>query len=173
MAKLLPFRFTKTLAPDARAKARLHVNELIKLWGEATPVDEDYYKTMFKIADKRKVICDDVYSVMVEFPNGVEAPTTVEEATNGKNFYEFGDFMSGLLKPLTYIIEHEQNVGGASYNSVCSLFEKNVKHEVEDLGNVALKPAQARLKLVERTKKSAPKATPSDTSETPKVEKPK
>ena len=159
--KLLPNRISKSVAPDARAKVRQAFQLLDEALGEVIAIEEDEYKGLRKIADKLKRVTDDVFEIVKENTEFLEAPLTVEEITRDKEFYEFCDFVRTVKNAFDLRLDREQNVAGAEYNNACGVYEGDVTDKVNrDKKNAKALSVQAQLNGIDRnrTRPTAPKA---------------
>ena len=158
--RLLPNRISKTVVPDALSKVRQAIQLLNEAIGEDTPISDDDYKGLRKIADKLKRTTDDVYEIAKENTDFIEAPLTVEEITKDKTFYEFCDSIFALLKGFTFRVEREQNIAGAEYFNACNVFEGDVADKVDrDKNNVKAQNVLAQLNGIDRSRGGGPNNT--------------
>jgi hypothetical protein len=154
--KVLPNRSSKTVKPDATAKLQQAVQIFLDLLGEDTPMSEDEYKALYKIADKRKQECDDVFGLMKANPALVKKPLSVAETQKDKDYYEFCDVVQAALKSLKNKADREQNIAGGEYINSCSVFETDVNADAHR-GDAHAQTVQADLKKVNRNRAGNPK----------------
>ena len=147
--KLLPNRLSKTVSPDALIKIRQAIQLIGEVIGEDTPISEDDYKALLKIADKRKQVCDDVLTIMQEHPPLVLAPLSVAEIQKDKAFYEICDQMQSMFNNVLIRLKREQNIAGAEYANACSIFESDVDAKAMR-GDTEACIVQTELKAVNR-----------------------
>jgi hypothetical protein len=162
--KVLPNRISKAVSPDAAARLQQAVQIILDLLGEETQISLDDYNALYKIADKRKLECDEVYGLMKANPSLVKQPLSVAETQKDKAFYEFCDEIQAALKSIKTRTDREQNIAGGEYVNACSLFETDVNAEAHR-GIGAAQMVQAELKKISRNragnskKKTTVKAT--------------
>ncbi len=151
--KLLPNRISKSVAPDARAKVRQAFQLLDEALGEVLAIEDDEYKGLRKIADKLKRVTDDVFEIVKENTEFLEAPLTVDEIAKDKEFYEFCDFVRTVKNAFDLRLDREQNVAGAEYSNACSVYEGDVTDKVNrDKKNAKALSVQAQLNSIERSR---------------------
>ena len=151
--RLLPNRISKSVVPDALSKVRQAIQLLNEAIGEDTPISDEDYKGLRKIADKLKRITDDVYEIAKENTDFIEAPLTVVEIAKDKTFYELCDSILALLKAFNLRLEREQNIAGAEYFNACSVFEGDVADKVNrDKNDVKAQNILAQLNDIDRNR---------------------
>jgi hypothetical protein len=153
--KLLPNRSSKSVAPNAVAKLRQAIQLLHEVLGDDTPIDEAEYVKLRKIADKLKQECDDVFTIVREHPDFVEAPLSVSELEKDKLFYELCDLAHALLKAVMLKLDREQNIAGAEYYNGCSVFEADVEAKFKR-GMPKAQNVYAQLKALNRNRPGNP-----------------
>jgi hypothetical protein len=151
--KVLPNRSSKTVKPDVEAKLQQVVQIFAYLLGEDTPMSEEEYKSLYKIADKRKQECDDVFGLMKTNPVLVKKPLSVVETQKDKDFYEFCDLVQATLASLKTKTDREQNIAGGEYVNSCSVFESDVNADAHR-GDAQAQMVQADLKKINRNRSS-------------------
>ena len=124
--KLLPNRISKTVAPNAESEFRQALQVMLRLFGEDTPISDEAYKSLRKIADRLKLETDDVYAIGKENPEFWDEQTPLPEIAKDKLFYEFCDTCRSMLHPLLIKLDKEQNIAGAEYYNACNVYEENV-----------------------------------------------
>lgn len=149
--KLLPNRISKVVAPDALTKVRQAVQLLNEVVGDDTPISDEEYKGLRKIADKLKRISDDVYEIAKENTDFVEEPLTITEITKDKLFYELCDSIRALLNAFNLKLEREQNIAGAEYFNACNVFEGDIDDKV-GRGNTKAQNIKAQLNGIDRNR---------------------
>jgi hypothetical protein len=147
--KLLPNRISKTVQPNALTKVRQAAQLILEVIGEDTPMSEEEYKSLLKIADKRKQTCDDISAIMQEHPKLVLEPLSVEEIQKDKAFYEICDQIQSIFNNVLIRLKREQNIAGAEYANACSVFESDVDAKAMR-GDMEAQIVQTELKAVNR-----------------------
>jgi hypothetical protein len=164
MAKqLLPNRISKTIAPDALTTIRKAVEMLHSVLGEDTFISEADYKSLPKIADKRKQETDDVMTIAQANPEFVHEPLSLSEMEKDKAYYELCDFLSATLKSMLIKLEREQNIAGAEYQNACGIFESLVRFKAgtgnSKANNLLIQLSQINRNVGGNTKKVVPNST--------------
>jgi hypothetical protein len=154
--RILLARIPKTVKPDAVAKLQQAVQLFSEIIGEDTPMSDEDYKAMYKIADKRKQECDDVFALMKTNPTLVKKPLSIAETQQEKDYYEFSELIRAALKSLTLRNDREQNISGGKYIHICSLFEMDVRADVLR-GETQAQNVQTELKQINRNRSGNPK----------------
>ena len=147
--KLLPNRISKTVPQDALMKIRQAAQLIMDVVGEDTPMSEEEYQALNKIADKRKLACDDILSIMHEHPKMVLEPLSMAEMQKDKAFYEVCDQIQSVFNNVLIRLKREQNIAGAEYANACSIFERDVEAKVLR-GDTEAQIIQTELKMVHR-----------------------
>jgi hypothetical protein len=147
--KLLPNRISKTVATNAESEFRLALQVMMRLLGDDTPIPEDDYKALRKIADKLKSETDDVYAVGKENPEFWDELTPLPEISKDKLYYEFCDACRAMLQPLLVKLDKEQNLAGAEYYNACNVYEENVAIK-RQRGNAKAQNVQTQLNAAVR-----------------------
>jgi hypothetical protein len=147
--KLLPNRSSKTVALHAESEFRQALQGMLRLFGEDTPISDDDYKSLRKIADKLKTETDDVYAIAKENPEFWDEQTPLSEVTKDKIFYEFCDACRSMLQSLLLKIDKEQNIAGAEYYNACNVYEENVALK-RQRSSAKAQNIQAQLQLIPR-----------------------
>ena len=147
--KIHPNRSSKTVKSDAEAKLQQGIAIFLDLLGEETAISEAEYAALYKISDKRKLECDQIYGLMTSNPSLVKKPVSIVETGKDKTYYEFGSRIKAALKSLQTRFEREQTIAGSEYANSCSVWEADVKADAlrED---AKAQTVQAELKKVKR-----------------------
>jgi hypothetical protein len=149
--KLLPNRISKVVTPEMRAKVQQAFQLLDEALGTSTPISEDDYKSLRKIADKMKSESDDVFAITELNADLLEEPLTVVEITKDKDFYEFCDAIRAAKKSFEIKLDREQNVAGSEYFNACCIFEEDVKTRA-NRGSTKAQNVKAQLDAIDRNR---------------------
>jgi uncharacterized protein YicC (UPF0701 family) len=148
--KILPNRSSKTVKPDAEAKLQQAVTIFLELLGEETAISEAEYAALYKISDKRKQECDQLFGLMQANPNLVKKPLSIVETTKDKTYYEFvAERIQTALKSLKTRADREQTIAGSEYVNSCKVWEADVNADAHR-DNAHAQTVQAELKKVKR-----------------------
>ena len=149
--KILPNRISKLPPPEVKTKIRQVVQLLDEILGDNTPVSDEEYKSLRKIADKLKQECDDVFAIAVENSEFLDESHSIVEMEKDKHYYELCDSIRSMLNGMLIKLDKEQNMAGAEYFNACSIFEDNVKIKA-GRGNAKAQNVKAQLDLINRNR---------------------
>jgi hypothetical protein len=147
--KILPNRLSKAVKPDAEAKLQQAVAIFLDLLGEETAIFEAEYAALYKISDKRKQECDQIFNLMTANPNLVKQPLSLIETEKDKTYYEFGERVKAALKSLQTRSDREQTIAGSEYVNACSVWEADIKADAYR-ADAQAQTVQVELKKVKR-----------------------
>jgi argonaute-like protein implicated in RNA metabolism and viral defense len=147
--KLLANRLSKIVAPDALSKVRQAILSLHDILGADIAISDEDYKSLAKIADTRKRITDDVFNIIKENQDLLDAPLSIEEIEKDKLYYELCDDIRGLLSSFVLKLDKEQNIAGAQYYNACSVFEDDIATKV-GRNNAKAQNVQSQLDGIDR-----------------------
>jgi hypothetical protein len=159
---LLPNRSAKAIPADALDQARQAFQTLHNLLGTDTPIDEEAYQRLYKIADKRKIETDDVFAVIRENQEFLDTETAFEEIEKDKAFYELCDQLRSLQAAFDLRLNREQNIAGAEYLDACKGYEASVTYRVSR-GNSKAQAVKTQLDAIARSK-AGPRKKSSDST---------
>ena len=149
--KILPNRISKLPPPEVKTKIRQVIQLLDEILGDNTPISDDDYKSLRKIADKLKQECDDVFAIAIENPEFLDESNSIVEMEKDKRYYELCDTIRSMLNGMLIKLDKEQNIAGAEYFNACSIFEDNVKIKA-GRGNAKAQNVKAQLDLINRNR---------------------
>ncbi len=130
--ELLPKRLNKPLPPDAEEQLNLHLQKVMELLGNDTPISESDYDKLRVIADTLKPQCDDLFDIVVANPEFLQPEPgsehlTVQDIRNDKLYYEFCDKFPGAVAAMMLRMKREQIIAGAQYENALGIYAENVE----------------------------------------------
>lgn len=157
MPKILPNRTSKTLSEADVTAAKAAIQTLIDIIGTPVIITDDEFKSLAKIGDVLKPICDEVLLIATETPGYLEEEQPLVEVQKDKTYYEQTTEIIGPLYNLVFLYEREQGTSGAEYRNAMGNYEGNVKDRVKK-GNTTAQLTLDKLNRINRNSKpSAPK----------------
>jgi hypothetical protein len=151
--KLLPNRISKVILLEAALKK---IDEAVLILdvclGEDTEISDEDYDSLRKIADKLKLQCDDVFTIIKGNRDFLEAPLTVEEMDKDRLFYEFCDKVRAAINAFMIKLDREQNIAGAEYYNACIIFENDIAAKIKRGNNAKAQNIKAQLDGIDRNR---------------------
>jgi hypothetical protein len=159
MPKILPNRSSKTLSAANMEAIKAAIQVILNNIGIRIIITDDDYKSLAKLADILKAICDNVFEVVQEDPSYLEDEQPIEEILKDKLYFEQTAEVLKLLYSLVFLYEREQGVAGAEYRNAIHNYEGNVKDKVKR-GSSTAQLVLDKLNRIDRGTKPSPPTPP-------------
>ena len=153
--KVMRYYKPKPVTPEREAKVIQGFQLLDEALGEDTEITEEEYKALRVIADKLKLVTDDVFDIVKENTDSIQAPLSLEDMTHHKENYEFCDMIRAKKASFVIKLDKEQNISGSKYFNSCNVFEGDIAAKIKRGNNPKAQNVKTQLDGVNRKRPGA------------------